>query len=350
MMPDPQVLRSPATEERHVCLQRILVGVDFRQPSLAAAKWATAQFGAGAAIELAHVLPIPEAPGFLRPLMPALDDRLETARPLPSLRGFAETLGTEQLSVQIRVGPPVDTLLERARSFESDLVVLGRTSVSGTRGRTVERLVRRLSVPALVIAGGVTERPRRILAAVDDSEMGSTVVDWAAALAGYFDAELTLLHVLSKTLQIYEGLSEGVEENGHGRLEESSRSELLTHAWLRGLYRLTVGQSLAGRTAVAVGAPGPAILDQARTTRADLIVVGRNGAHAAGNTDIGAAARLALHGSRVPVFVVPRTEVSPRWLGRAAAGEDQNLSRGDVNPRSVEPPQAPASPSPLGRG
>jgi hypothetical protein len=51
MMHDPQVLRVPATEERQLCFQRILVGVDFRQPSLAAARWAAAQFGAGAAIE-----------------------------------------------------------------------------------------------------------------------------------------------------------------------------------------------------------------------------------------------------------------------------------------------------------
>ena len=111
------------------------------------------------------------------------------------------------------------------------------------------------------------------------------------------------------------------------------------------------GSRSRGHTVVAVGAPGPAILDHARTTRADLIVVGRNGAHAAGNTDIGAAARLALRGSRVPVFVVPRTEVLPRWLGRAAAGVDQDLSRGAGNPTSVEPPpgQAPAAGSPLGR-
>lgn len=296
-----------ASRNRRMCLRRILVGVDFRQPSLAAANWATAQFGAGAAIELAHVLPTPEVPDFLRPLMPALDHRLEaaTARSLQGLRGFAETLRAKHLSVLMRVGRPVDRLLERAGSFGADLLVLGRMSASGNRGRTAERLIRRLSVPALVVAGGTKERPRRILAAVDDAEIGAKVVDWAASLARYFDAELTLLHVLTKTLLAHE-------------LNESSRSELLTHTWLRELYRLTIGQSLAGHTVVAVGAPGSAILDQARATRADLIVVGRNGAHAAAATDIGAAARLALRGSRVPVFVVPPTEVLPRWLGPMA--------------------------------
>jgi nucleotide-binding universal stress UspA family protein len=350
MRHDPQVLRVPATEERQLCFQRILVGVDFRQPSLAAARWAAAQFGAGAAIELAHVLQVPDVPGFLRPLMPAPDDRLETAtaRPLQGLRGFAETLGAKHLSALTRIGLPVDRLVERARAFEADLVVLGRMTVSGTRGRTVERLIRRLSVPALVVAGGAKERPRRILAAVDDAGIGPTVVHWAAVLAGYFDAELTLLHVLDKTLLAHEWLSEaGRDENWHGPLNERSRSELLTHAWLRGLYQLTVGQSLAGHTVVAAGAPGPAILDQARTTRADLIVVGRNGAHVASPTDIGAAARLVLRAARVPVFVVPRIEVRPQCRERGAAVADQNLSRPAGNPTSAEPPpgQVPAPPS-----
>ncbi len=76
-------------------LERILVGVDFRQPSLAAARWAAAHFGSCARIELAHVLPIPTVPGFLQPTMPVLDDQLGAAirSPLPGLRGFAATLG-----------------------------------------------------------------------------------------------------------------------------------------------------------------------------------------------------------------------------------------------------------------
>jgi nucleotide-binding universal stress UspA family protein len=163
------------------------------------------------------------------------------------------------------------------------------------------------------------------------------VVHWAAVLAEYFDAELTLLHVLDKTLLAHEWLSEARrDENWHGPSNERSRSELLTHAWLRELYQLTVGQSLAGYTVVAAGTPGPAILDQARTSRADLIVVGRNGAHVASPTDIGSAARLAVRGARVPVFVVPRIEGRPRCPECGVAAEGQNLFRPAGNPTSVE--------------
>jgi hypothetical protein len=73
--------------------QRILVGVDFNQPSLAAAKWATAHFGSRAAIELMHVVPVPEMPGFLPPSMLALDDHLvaSTGNPLQGLAGAQVT-------------------------------------------------------------------------------------------------------------------------------------------------------------------------------------------------------------------------------------------------------------------
>jgi nucleotide-binding universal stress UspA family protein len=60
-----------------------------------------------------------------------------------------------------------------------------------------------------------------------------------------------------------------------------------------------------GRSIVAVGTPGPVILERARTNRADLIVVGRHGSHALSRSDLGSATRLILRGAQVPVLVVP---------------------------------------------
>jgi nucleotide-binding universal stress UspA family protein len=135
------------TEQRasRISIQRMLVGVDFRQPSLAAAKWTAAHFGTNAKIELAYVLPVPEVPGVLRQAMPALDDRPGTciANPLAALRGLAATLGAKHLSLQARVGPTVSALADVARTSEADLVVLGRETLDGSRGRTLERLIRR---------------------------------------------------------------------------------------------------------------------------------------------------------------------------------------------------------------
>ena len=304
-------------------LDRILVGVDFRQPSLAAAKWTAAHFGSCARIELAYVLPIPTVPGFLPPTMPVLDDQLRTAigSPLPGLRGFAATLAAQDLSVQVRVGSAVQNLADVARSLEADLVVLGRKALDGSRGRTLERLIRQLTVPALVIGGGTEERPRRILAAVDDAPVGRKVVDWAAALAHHFRAELILLHVLSDTLLAHDWLwKEGARaESGCTRLGSSFRWVAPTHAWLRGLGR-SDGRPPVTRTIVAVGAAGPVILQRARAVRADLIVLGRNGAHATSSAEIGSATRLVLRGTQVPALIVPSTAALEPHRGGADLG------------------------------
>jgi len=321
-----QVSHVPRPPERGISLpvlERILVGVDFRQPSLAAARWAATHFGSCTRIELAHVLSVPEVPGFLKPMMPALDDRLEIAvgSPLPGMRGFAATLGAQDLSVQVRVGPAVQSLADAARSLEADVVVLGRKALDGSRGRTLERLIRQLTVPALVIGGGAEERPRRILAAVDDAPIGRQVVDWAAALAHHFGAELTLLHVLSDTLLAHDWLWEAGarSESGCARLGSSFRWVAPTHAWLRGLGR-SDGRPPVARTIVAVGAAGPVILERARALRADLIVLGRNGAHATGSAEIGSAARLVLRGTQMPALIVPGTGSLEPHRGRAGLG------------------------------
>jgi universal stress protein E len=306
--------------------ERILVGVDFRQPSLAAARWAAAHFGT-CAIELAHVLPIPEVPAFLRPVMPALDDRLQTAAPslLPALRGFAGTLGAKDLSVQVRVGSPIESLAEAAATFGAELVVLGREALDGSRGRTLERLIRRLPVPALVVDSRVRESPRRILAAVDDAAISGNVVGWAAALARYFGAELMLLHALNASLLAHQWpWEERACESDSARLGKSSRWVAPTHAWLQQLGD-DVGQAPRGRTIVAVGAPGPVILERARVNRADLIVVGRNGSHAMSSADIGSATRLTLRAAQVPVLVVPSTNTPGVRDEQTAAAEDLEL-------------------------
>src|SRR5207249_796559 len=135
--------------------------------------------------------------------------------------------------------------------------------------------------------------PRRILAAVDDAAVGRKVVEWAAALAQHFDAELTLLHVLSESMLAHQWRWERACESESVSLGKSLRLVAPTHAWLQRLSQ-DVGQSARGRTIVAVGAPGPVIVERARVSRADLIVVGRNGAHAMSTVDLGSATRLTL--------------------------------------------------------
>ena len=156
--------------------------------------------GSCARTELAHVLPIPTVPGFLQPTMPVLDDQLGAAirSPLPGLRGFAATLGAQDLSVQVRVGSAVQSLADAARTLRqmswSWAARAGREQ--GPDARALDPAAHR----ARPLSEVAPRSARDGSAAVDDAPIGRQVVDWAAALAHHFGAELTLLHVLSDTL------------------------------------------------------------------------------------------------------------------------------------------------------
>jgi nucleotide-binding universal stress UspA family protein len=282
--------------------ESILVAVDFRQPSLAAARWAAEQFKAAKTLEVVHVSPVPEMPKFLGTVNPgeateepSLDGRIQ------GLRGFVDTLPGDNATAQVRVGQEVTEIRRRAATMEADLVILGRSPASTANGRTLYRLIRGLNVPALVISGAPAAGPRRILVGVDDGPIGASVTAWAAALADHFGADLTLLHVLNP-----KGMLPRSAGSSNGTQLDPRRVVInRTHYWLRELYRKVTGEPFKGRTTVAIGSAGPVIREHAIATAADMIIVGRNGRHAEGPTELGTTTRMLLRGVRLPIVVVP---------------------------------------------
>ena len=265
----------------------ILVGVDFRQPSLAAARWAATHFANRARIEVLHVNPVPETPSFLGTGFRPSDDADVSLRPkAEGLRGFVDTLPAGNVSGLVRVGEEVAELSRRARVSRASLVVLGGAKASAASGRTLHRVIRNVGVPAIVVGPEGGPAPRRILVALDDAAIADTVLHWSAELAREFDARLILLHALPAA---------AVGDVAIRR----------THAWMRQMHERIEGAPLAGRTTVAVGQAGPVLLEHARAIRADLIVMGRNGKHAAGPTELGATAKLLLRAAHVPVAIIP---------------------------------------------
>lgn len=269
-------------------IHRILVGVDFRQPSLTAARWAATHLSS-AEIELVHVLRRPEVPPFLRGLADPPADRsaMSEESATRALQGLAETLPGRRISVRTLQGQPHEALAELANSSGIDLVVLGRDVLDGSRGRTLERIARGVDVPILVIGTQVSGKPASLIAAVDASPLRAGVLRCADRLTRLFDAELTLLHVLP------EGLGRQVHR--------------LTHAWLSGLHRSTGSHGLRLRTSVVEGAAGPCILAEARPS-AGLVIVGRTGADSSSAMGLGSATRLVLRAAAGPVLIVPTAD------------------------------------------
>jgi len=54
--------------------RRVVIGVDFSDASLAAARWAAMHLAPDAEVVLAHVLPEPVAPPYLQPHLPPAEE------------------------------------------------------------------------------------------------------------------------------------------------------------------------------------------------------------------------------------------------------------------------------------
>lgn len=277
----------------------ILVGVDFRQPSLAAARWATQHFAAQSRVEMLYVNPVAETPSFLGPGRRLSDDTDPSLRSkIEGLRAFTLTLESDNVAPVVRVGEEVVELGRQARSSEVKMVVLGGAKASQASGRTLHRILRGVDVPAIVVGAEGGGPPRRILVAVDDAAIGESVIHWSAELSGHFGARLILFHALPA-----------------GTGDDSAIRR--THAWMRRLYKRIAGAPFPGRTTVAVGPAGPVLLEHSRAIRADLIVLGRNGKHASGRSELGTTTQLLLRAAHVPVAVIPPGHPRPGALVHA---------------------------------
>lgn len=114
--------------------RRVVVGVDFTDPSLAAVRWASVRFAPETEIVFVHASPEPA---------------LERLCELAAQAGHART-SVEELS-----GPPAEGLVAVARRIDADAICVGRSSdggdSAGVDAATVSRLIALAEVPVIVI-------------------------------------------------------------------------------------------------------------------------------------------------------------------------------------------------------
>ncbi|HEX5580127.1 MAG TPA: universal stress protein, partial [Gemmatimonadaceae bacterium] len=91
-------------EDEVLRIGRVLVAVDFGTPSLAAARWVARHLAPDAEVVLAHVLPVPGVPAFLRGHMRSPDSFVdEVSAPMRGgLEGLAEALGAARVQTELR--------------------------------------------------------------------------------------------------------------------------------------------------------------------------------------------------------------------------------------------------------
>jgi nucleotide-binding universal stress UspA family protein len=288
-------------------IERVVVGVDFSEASLAAATWVAQYFSRGSELVLVHALHVPPIPRFLEGRYPSAGQLVETARAGAEarLRQWSETVATGLIWPEIRVGAPDEVIVRVASEYDATVIVVGRpASRSGmwTRvGTTAQRVLRRSPVSVLLADGMPAREPARILVAVDESDMTDAVLRWGRVLAERFFAEATVLHVASVPTFL------GVSSAGAASMSDEEESVVNdAQRWLaERLQDLAVGGGMTPTVVSGPVRPGEAIVAEAAHRRAELIVLGSRGAGAVPRLLFGSVAEKVLRDAACPVFVVP---------------------------------------------
>ena len=146
---------------------------------------------------------------------------------------------------------------------------------------------------------------KQILAAIDFSEATLPILDRAAELAEAFDATLTLVHVAAPDPD-FVGYAAGPDSVRDARARELRKEHRTLQAYAEDLRQ-------RGIRATALLVQGPTVamlLDEARSLRADVIVVGSRGHGSVQRLLLGSVSRGVLGGALCPVHWVPARRVA----------------------------------------
>jgi nucleotide-binding universal stress UspA family protein len=146
---------------------------------------------------------------------------------------------------------------------------------------------------------------KRILCPVDFSDSSTRALAHAAALARWYGAQLTVLHVVPTfdPMQVHAELGVPVQI-----VNPMTREEVV--GGMRPFLE-RAGVSSSAHLIAEAGEPRTTIVDQALTTRADLIVIGTHGRRGFKRLLLGSVAETVLHEAPCPVLTVsPHAEAA----------------------------------------
>lgn len=288
---------------------RVVIGVDFSGPSIAAAQWVARGLAPDAELRLVHVLDVPRPPRFLEGRYPSRERLVELVREGAEahLAPLVEALTDGRaapVSEEIREGAAHEEMYAAAREFGADLIVVGehghRPGPWGALGSTAERLLRCSRIPVLLARAFHAGPPRRILLPLDDSGPALRALELGAELGVRFGAEVTIFHAVPQSLigQVEIVSSEDATHRIEREAEESARE------WFE---RNVAEGGFEGRIRVdvALGDPRTEILEAIRRHAADLVVVGSHGTGRVARALGGSVVTSILRAAECPVLVAP---------------------------------------------
>jgi nucleotide-binding universal stress UspA family protein len=293
-------------------ITRVFCPVDFSDTSRKALRFAGAiATWYEAVLHVVHIVPDLEASAAATAsVVPGEAIGQMRAAANAELRAFVDdaALSAPLAGQCVRVGQPVEGILEYATDMKPDLIVMGTHGRSGLShvllGSTAERVVLRAPCPVLTIPRDAHEvkspalvRFTRILCACDFSPASARASEYAMSLAQENQAQLTLLHVI-ETISETEALAAADQR----LIEYIDRRTLDALDALRNLTAQDRCEHYETCERIEFGSPAQTILRVASHMHADLIVMGVQGCGSVGRMLFGSATQTVLRRATCPVL------------------------------------------------
>lgn len=288
-------------------LRRVLLGTDFSDASITAAKWCAQHLVSDGELILVHAIELPQQPVFLRRLLPAAEEVAQNLESTASTRmdELAAAVVGKRVRTVIRQGAAPQVIAEVARETKADLIVVGehglRRGVRGLIGTTAERLLTLSPVPVLVARDLPDGPPTAVLAPLDGCATDSRVLDWARTFSQSFDARVTACHAVD-VMELYRRIRTISAAARLRELEAEFRRDAT--AWVEKRLEETGLPDERRAVEVRIGDPRYAIPAMAEMTGSDLIIMGGTGAGAVARAVVGSVTSAVLSSTSFPVLVV----------------------------------------------
>lgn len=250
-------------------LKSILLATDFRPASQEAAKVSVRLASAfESRVTLLHVIePLPNWPAELQ----------EPEKEGP-LRVLAADLAAQKVEVagsSVVVGPPANTILDKAQAIDADLILMGAGDRTGhfqfSGGPTALTVIEHAPQPVLAVRPGQPTLFQKILCPVDQSGPSAQGLRNAIRLARELGGELVILTVVPEVTWLTAAVETGQFSGARAEYESKWREE-----FDRFLASIPTHEVKA-RIEVRHGSPHEQILAAAQDHQADVIIMGATG-------------------------------------------------------------------------
>jgi nucleotide-binding universal stress UspA family protein len=259
---------------------KILLAVDGSKHSQWAERLLGLVTGTGHSLEVLTVIPqVLRGAAGVPSITEALRDSGEKM-----VRAVAKGMGQKfKTSTAVVQSPDVaGTILTRAKKSRADVVVLGARGVTPLKTfflGSISNKVTRHATCSVLVAHRNPGRHLSVLSAVDGSPEGRRATAFVHKLGAARAASLTLVHVLAEPMVFW--IPEAGLPGGYGdvSLHQSSLKALRQRGArvLADAKKAWEGKFKSVRTQLREGHPSGEILHAAKSSRANLVVVGRRG-------------------------------------------------------------------------